>query len=408
MQEEINIQNQKSFSQKKKSKKNILIITIVILLSISGIAFGSLSFKIWDPAWNPFRKSPPKEEILPETEKEEKEETSEEKGISFKDVIKECENANNFKSYCVISACDAIGTTEERIERCIEKESSYEKDICLSLITPKTSEVCENMNDKDWCYLSIAEETGDVSMCDKLSPGFNEKAPCYIKIAKENKNPEICKKIESNDYKNWCLAVATGNVSNCDNMRYKKSSCYIDVAKAKDDPLVCEAFEGFSKESFKNSCYTEMAHFREDINLCDNINENYIEACYQEAKNEEEEMLCASISREYSKELCVQEVEGRLEHKKAVEKGDYSICELEEEIENLDYSPEHYKNECYYNFAIEKGDVSLCNKMSLEGTFASDMKISCYWNFIKPIAEELNKNFDKEDKALYDKYCQEN
>ncbi len=383
----------------QKSKKIIPIIIALILL----ITIGSIVY------WQYFR-TPKENYQLDSSEEQSEEEITEKKGISFKNVIEKCEDAEDyFKSACIISACDAIGSTEERIERCINKENYYEKDVCLNAITPKTMEVCENTSDnnKDFCYLGIAEETGDASMCDKISPGFNEKAPCYIKTAKENKNSDICKKIESNDYKNWCLAVATGDASKCNNMKYKKSACYIDVAKEKDDPSICNIFEGFDKEAFKNSCYVAIAHLRKDISLCDNINENYREACYQEAKDDYEKSMCSSIV-EYSKKLCIKEVKAHIAYEEAMNKENYSICEEEipaEEIKDLDYSPEHYINECYYNFAIENGDVSLCNKMSLKGSFASDMKLACYWYFIEPIAEELNKNFDKEDKALYDQYC---
>lgn len=388
----------------QKSKKAIFVaLILIILIIIGGIIY-------WQYNINTSRESADKE--LPE-----KIET--EKGkVSFKNLVSECNDIEEpFRQTCIQSTCDAVGTIQEKIDRCLaidavtfkEEEIYQMRDQCLNSISPETMiEVCDAMHGstgsyngpKDLCYLGIAKKTGDESACDKMDGDLPRRLLCYKEVARINENSEVCKKIDydyflnwcskdinknyslctlhldwfdiyhSEEYRNWCLAVATGDLSKCDSIDGSvhsandgniKGNCYSEIAEDEDDSSVCEKIDWYNNS--RMNCYLDLSKLKRDTSLCDKLEEPIKNSCY----------------------LIV-------EMQEALEKGDYSICERGD-LED--------KDNCYYQFAMEKKDISLCDRLSPE-----DESYYCYFFLSKLIAEELNQNLSQEEKSLYNEYCE--
>lgn len=383
----------------KKPKKIVLIIvTLIILIAIGGAIY-------WQSNINA-----PREIINNDLIEKIKQEQGK---VSFKDLMNNCKNIEEpFRESCIQSTCDAVGTIQEKINRCLamdtvtfDEKRIYEmKDQCLNFISfgsSKPMEVCDAMHsgsyNKDFCYLNIAQETGDKSACDKMESDIPRKNLCYEKVARIKKDPEICKGIDldyyenwcskdsskndvycifdhdiynTKEYKNWCLAVATGDLSKCDSMDGSESSandgnikgnCYSEIAEDKNDSSICEKidWDDYSKEN----CYSNLSISKKDTSLCDSLEESRKSNCYL-----------------------------TIEIQKAVEKGDDSICERED-IKD--------KDNCYYEFITEKKDISFCEKLSAD----QDARYYCYSFLPILAAEELNQNLNQEEKSLYNEYC---
>lgn len=357
----------------QKSKKIIPIALILIaLIVIGGIIY-----------WQYIR-IPREDSQIKLSEKEKStEEKIGEKGISFKNVIEECEDVKDefLKPVCIKSACEAIGTLEEKIERCTKKdlltfneENVYRtRNDCLGFITPKKVEVCNAMHNttggynspKSDCYLEIVEETGDESLCEKIYDFLDRRINCYKKIARIKNDSAVCQKISYSQFKDWCSESSRENYMICQSYLNPKN------------------YDIYQPEAHMNWC---LAVADKDVSKCDNIEDKYSsmkDSCYKEVAENK-----------------------KIEAKKAKEELNESVCEKENPLTGgLDSSPERHKNDCYLQLAMAKGDVSLCNKISLEEDFGSDARYFCYLFFAQSIAGELNNNFNEEDKSLYEKYC---
>ena len=77
----------------------------------------------------------------------------------------------------------------------------------------KTSQDCEKItysNEKALCYLSVAIEARDSSLCEKISEIGEAygKDQCYFAIAMKIKNSRLCRKITNSILKDQCYIGA--------------------------------------------------------------------------------------------------------------------------------------------------------------------------------------------------------
>lgn len=375
-------------------------IPIIILLVVVGIILTSLYFFVFKGD----------------------EATTETKQMSFKEIIESCKKIEYglfSKNYCIKLTCDLIGAQEEKIQECmkIDENSIREKyiemgmeppeiteinvnsardscffeivprtietctkisyidnrDNCLMYIEPIIMEVCDSISEstrshntpKDSCYNTLAQEKIDDSICDKINHNTGMKSECYMNVGILKKDPKVCEKINDSSYHltytNRCIGAATNDISKCgDKITAESKYCYIDIAKSKNDLSICDMIES---ENFKANCYREIADLRNDSSLCDKeiIEEDDRDSCYLSAADKLDESFCETLS-------------------------------------------EGAQINCYSQLAKEKGDLFLCNKILESGS--EMMFYYCYNALINSASEKLNKNFNEEDKVLYDKCCQ--
>ena len=150
----------------------------------------------------------------------------------------------------------------------------------LPKITKVIKDECKqisNENYKDSCYFDLAEETGDLSICEKLTDktANRKKRHCYINLARETGDISICEKIKENnnylskEYKYNCyasVAEGTKNINICDEKFEEgswKDSCYSNVAGQTGDNSICEKIVD---EVRKNGCYFSVWAWATSIN----------------------------------------------------------------------------------------------------------------------------------------------
>lgn len=83
----------------------------------------------------------------------------------------------------------------------------YDKPIAVSI------EGCNKIKyiDKDSCYMDVAEENKDPSVCPEISNRFRDS--CYYMLAERTLNNTLCKKIEKKEKKSKCLDFVKTRIS---------------------------------------------------------------------------------------------------------------------------------------------------------------------------------------------------
>ena len=118
--------------------------------------------------------------------------------------------------------------------------------------------------------------------------------------------PMTIEKCELERFPSHCLsslAVDTKNSSICDRItdRVSRSRCYKDVAIAKGDQTLCD-----SSNSFKLECYNAVARVKKDVDVCDEY-PNAI--CYRDmAILLNDTRICDKIQDSRSKEECIESI----------------------------------------------------------------------------------------------------
>lgn len=300
--------------------------------------------------------------------------------LKFAEAMKICNNSDDFKVQCKMAVCSSIGLTDEKINNC--KNASRGIDSCLMMISPKNSNVCENILDskginnlRDSCYKEIAEKTKNYSLCNEISEA-SKKVLCFKEVARIVKNPSICDEINS-------LDICPDSGSFCMlNYRETKTNC---GAVASSDASKCIEID-FNAD-FK--CLMDIARETKNLSLCDEIKTSLEtqselrEACIlgvaQEAKNPD---ICVKIGYQMIKNECLTKSQK-----------DISGCEQTASTGK--------KDDCFYDLALENRDLSICNKISRENIA---IKSLCTADVISSVTEELNSGFNKEN-ILYQENC---
>ena len=97
--------------------------------------------------------------------------------------------------------------------------------------------------------LKICEKTGDSNECREIVSSA---------IATSNRNIGLCKSLSEN-YKNNCMvqiAEETGNVEICEEFKetHDEAKCVMNVAIARKDKQLCEKLSNIQDEEAKDTC----------------------------------------------------------------------------------------------------------------------------------------------------------
>lgn len=158
--------------------------------------------------------------------------------------------------------CDQI-KAEERASFCYLSLALETNDASICNKTPELKDFCDILVNKDesLCLEELGEEdrevcyaliNRDITACDQMSD--NKKAECHFLIAIAERNPDLCGKITEGDY-----------------------MCYIYATMVSRDPKNCERIADITgieediKETLKESCYNSMAIINNDPSLCDRL-----------------------------------------------------------------------------------------------------------------------------------------
>ena len=79
-----------------------------------------------------------------------------------------------------------------------------------------------------------------------------------------------CEAINSTDYKQICLAVASGDPAECQTLSRGPSTCFWDYARIMRNRTFCDKVE----EMYRPQCITDVAWLTNDVRLCAGLPEN--------------------------------------------------------------------------------------------------------------------------------------
>jgi hypothetical protein len=167
---------------------------------------------------------------------------------------------------------------------------------------------------RDLCYQLFATYSGDMYTCTQISRSSKYVFECftYFAIREANITPCYNERIDLND--RWaCLrnvSLATGDMAGCRAIDPLASTnqflCASEFAKKYGDPSACEIIDilaskktcyegsiiysnanlkwqncgGVSNFIYRNKCYTEAAKLYKDVEICNNIGEDFaMESC---------------------------------------------------------------------------------------------------------------------------------
>jgi hypothetical protein len=122
-------------------------------------------------------------------------------GIGEKDIRADC-LAYIAKKKLNTKICDII--------KIAGPSSTDKKESCITNVGfAQKLTTCGGIGDtpqRNWCYLDIARELADPSICEKIEKDDVRKSDCYKTIeALEKKDTNICSEIEIQSFREWCI-----------------------------------------------------------------------------------------------------------------------------------------------------------------------------------------------------------
>ena len=185
-----------------------------------------------------------------------------------------------------ISLCNKILSSDEYYE--YTRAACGAKVALLKGAPAECEKLLTKMDTVD-CYSAYAYDTDDISVCSMLKSTDDKDECMYEFVGYYNTPPggwSICEQLTDEDYKNSCYYYAaddTLDLSYCDKMSDKyssiywmKSECYDNIASQKNDPTICE---GLSDEEDRDDCYYEYAtDYPYHMEVCDYITSKYIKS----------------------------------------------------------------------------------------------------------------------------------
>jgi len=129
--------------------------------------------------------------------------------------------------------------------------------------------------DRDLCFLGVAIAKKDGSLCSRIVDAFY-KSNCESTVSnKSNYSIQYCDSVgNDNSAKDLCLAELAANLKDasiCGKISGSaaalvKPQCYAKVAMATDDVSICD-----NSGSVRDWCYLYLAELKKDSSLCDNV-----------------------------------------------------------------------------------------------------------------------------------------
>ncbi len=283
----------------------------------------------------------------------------------------------------------------------------------------------------------------DPSKCLKLEIQYQIDL-CYLSVATNNKDSSICEKISNKDIQDICTVYIELNPKKCEELKtnvsiegdlflltsLNKDSCYSYIALAKEDNSLCNKIENpdlnksciaqikkdemlcyeIKDTKIKDMCFFMIASAKNKWGICTTIRDTRLKdnCLYNLIKAEKDEGLCYMIESDNFKFQCVIDI--------AIIKKDPKICGNSFFFEN---HPDE-KDECYRKIALVNNDTSLCdnvkdnfykslclknikevNEKILQCEKISSEKASCYENLVvmyyyPQLCERLQDTREKE------------
>jgi hypothetical protein len=143
-----------------------------------------------------------------------------------------------------ISLCDNLGDTmiDDDRDNCRSRfaNSFTNPEQCKDLI----SEEAYNKSLSDNCYLSIALNTKNISLCYEIIDNYQKNFNCLFPVAVENNDTQTCMIIE------------------------ESSECIGRIAEKTKEPQVCLSIEDIDE---RDKCYTRIASKSKDESICNYV-----------------------------------------------------------------------------------------------------------------------------------------
>ncbi len=241
------------------------------------------------------------------------------------------------KEECYISTVEKTGDASVCENRVKDRER---KDRCFGSVCVKTADIeyCEKIRDqsfKDIYYSFLAEEQNDTSYCEKIKD-FDDKEWCKISVKYPGMSyTEHCEEIKSSEIKGQCyfqLAINKSDASLCGRVidKYDKDTCYLIVAENTKNEESCKKINDGGRRDF---CYFMVGVKKGNAQLCENIEGYQCKAgCLGLTKNPKycDEITSPPKMRSY----CLVDAAAR--------NMDVEICDFECITDNC-----YHKNGCY-------------------------------------------------------------
>lgn len=117
----------------------------------------------------------------------------------------------------------------------------------------------ERPSAEDFKEFNIAINSGDSSKCENVGL---LKDDCYSRIALLLGDELLCKKTVV--YEKTCIALVRQDENLCENIGEREELCYLELAKLKKDENICE-----KTDKGKGACFYALARIKNNVNICE-------------------------------------------------------------------------------------------------------------------------------------------
>jgi hypothetical protein len=244
----------------------------------------------------------------------------------------------------LLTGCEFLAIDAEIAD--IVKKGDYK--LCDSLDTS------ENSYRIDKCYEAVAEKTGNLDICPKISYG-TYKDECYSAVAIKKNDETICNSIIEVYPKADCvtkIAIKKADKTLCNRLNVvNKDNCFLEFAKGTKDINICK--EDVTDKALKDSCILGVATASKSEVLCKEIADTRMkdDCYYNVAQSTDGNLLCAKIQDKSKHDNCFISF--------AVSRKDVTLCRDIEEKSYMWY-------DCIKRVAVETKDKGICKYNILE------------------------------------------
>jgi hypothetical protein len=275
---------------------------------------------------------------------------------------------------CYYSHADATG----KDEYCLKIADASKAKKCNDLLLER---LCNQSNDYEQAFC-LAKKTKMPEYCEPLNISRQK---CYLELAKEFSNESICASIDTLTTRKACEGIISGNYDLCLMLPFNSSqdACYQVIAVDKNDDAICDKTV---TDTYINSCHEELALMNNKPSLCSHsVSELQKNLCYKDVAIKYGQVeTCVSIIEDGIRDSC------RMEIAKAL--GEPALCTSVENpyfrnfvcynqvlasnnqsvlsLQKCDGIPENdmsWRDECYKRMAILTGNFSICDMIHDEG-----------------------------------------
>ena len=266
-----------------------------------------------------------------------------------------CESiSSEHKSYKV-QCFEQIIEKSDNYLICESFKSESSVNLCFHLFAKKLNDpdICDyrrGYRAKDTCLLDMMKIDPSLDICEKINEDIFQRS-CYKQLALDESDSSLCQKSKDP----WCfidLAEKTGDNSLCeeilkisplDNAQYFKDMCYQKIGK--NNPILCENIE---TDFLKFSCYQK---------LLINESENYIKDSCAELNNTTNKNICFAIRAEQEGDI---ELCGIINIETLGDVCEYNVSVKTKENHCDLMGDSSYKKHCLEKVAVANRDFNLC------------------------------------------------